>query len=71
MSAEAIRILLVDDESGILDSLRILFKGEGYDVHAANSGNPAVSSVCSAAAEIATAARGRRWPAPPAATPTT
>ncbi len=45
MSVEAIRILLVDDESGILDSLRILFKGEGYDVHAANSGKEALAQL--------------------------
>ena len=34
----ATRILLVDDESGILDTLRILLRGNGYDVVAALSG---------------------------------
>jgi DNA-binding NtrC family response regulator len=45
MSEAPVRILLVDDESGILDSLRILFRGAGYDVLAANSGNDALSSL--------------------------
>ena len=42
MNADAVKILLVDDETGILDSLRILFKGEGYEVHAAKSGKEAL-----------------------------
>ena len=29
--SRATKILLVDDETGILDTLRILFRGEGYD----------------------------------------
>jgi len=36
--AEAPRILLVDDETSILDTLQILFRGEGYDVVVADSG---------------------------------
>jgi DNA-binding NtrC family response regulator len=36
------KILLVDDESGILESLKILFKGEGYTVSVANSGKEAI-----------------------------
>ena len=36
------RILLVDDESGILETLRILLRGDGYDVVAALSGREAV-----------------------------
>lgn len=36
MSEQAIRILVIDDETGILDSLRILFKGEGFDVAVAH-----------------------------------
>jgi len=36
------RILLVDDESGILDTLRILLRGNGYDVVAALSGREAI-----------------------------
>ena len=38
MSEQPIRILVVDDEMGILDSLRILFKGEGFDVTVAHGG---------------------------------
>ncbi len=38
----ATRILLVDDESGILDTLRILLRGNGYDVVAALSGREAI-----------------------------
>ncbi len=33
MSSKSVRILLVDDETGILDSLRILFRGEGLRGH--------------------------------------
>ncbi len=36
------RILLVDDESGILDTLRILLQGNGYEVVSALSGREAV-----------------------------
>ena len=36
------RILLVDDESGILETLRILLRGNGYDVVAALSGREAI-----------------------------
>ena len=45
MSAAAVRVLLVDDETGILDSLRILFKGEGYQVQVANSGREALAAL--------------------------
>ncbi len=41
--SERVKILLVDDETGILDSLKILFKGEGYDVSAALSGKEALA----------------------------
>ena len=52
MSADAVKILLVDDETGILDSLRILFKGEGYDVHAANSGKEAMACLSELSPDI-------------------
>ncbi len=52
MSAEAVKILLVDDETGILDSLRILFKGEGYDVHAAKSGKEALACLSDVGPDI-------------------
>ena len=38
-------ILLVDDESGILESLGILFRGEGYEVLTAHSGKDAVAQL--------------------------
>ena len=40
--SEDTKILLVDDESGILDTLRILLRGEGYDVVCALGGGEAV-----------------------------
>jgi len=42
---EPVRIMLVDDETGILDSLRILFRGEGYDVVAAEGGREALETL--------------------------
>jgi DNA-binding NtrC family response regulator len=42
VSAQPVKILLVDDEMGILDSLRILFKGEGYEVLTAMGGGEAL-----------------------------
>ena len=41
----AIKILLVDDESGILDTLKILFRGEGYDVRVASTGREAMAAL--------------------------
>jgi two-component system response regulator HydG len=40
-----VKILLVDDETGILDTLQILFRGEGYDVAVANSGQAALEAL--------------------------
>jgi two-component system response regulator HydG len=45
MADRPIRVLLVDDESGILESLQILFKGEGYEVVAAQSGTAALAAI--------------------------
>jgi len=42
VSPVPVKVLLVDDEMGILDSLGILFRGEGYEVLAANSGGEAL-----------------------------
>ena len=39
------RILLVDDETGILDTLRILFRREGYDVVGALGGREAIEAL--------------------------
>jgi two-component system response regulator HydG len=40
-----VKILLVDDEVGILDTLQILFRGEGFDVSVANSGRAALEAL--------------------------
>ena len=45
MSGHGVKILLVDDESGILETLRILFRGEGYEVEVAGSGHAAVEAL--------------------------
>jgi len=42
VSSVPVKILLVDDEMGILDSLGILFRGEGYDVLPAKGGGEAL-----------------------------
>ncbi|MFC1660841.1 sigma-54-dependent transcriptional regulator [Gemmatimonadota bacterium] len=42
MSSQAVKILLADDEAGILDSLSILFRGEGYEVVVAPGGKEAL-----------------------------
>ncbi|MGD8361834.1 MAG: sigma-54 dependent transcriptional regulator [Gemmatimonadota bacterium] len=42
MSEQALKVLLVDDETGILDSLRILFRGAGYEVATAKGGAEAL-----------------------------
>ena len=39
------KILLVDDESAILDALQILFRGEGWDVSVADSGPKALAAL--------------------------
>ncbi len=39
------KILLVDDETAILDTLEILFRGEGYDVTVADSGPKALAAL--------------------------
>jgi two-component system response regulator HydG len=46
------KILLVDDETGILDTLRILLRGNGYDVVAALSGREAVEMLPDASPDI-------------------
>ncbi len=42
---DGIKVLLVDDERSILDSLEILLKGEGYDVTAAAGGDAGVTAL--------------------------
>ena len=51
MSTER-KILLVDDETGILDTLRILLRGNGYEVVSALSGREAVEMLPSASPDI-------------------
>ena len=46
------RILLVDDETGIVDTLRILLRGNGYDVVAALSGREAIEMLPEASPDI-------------------
>ncbi len=46
------RILLVDDETGILDTLRILLRGNGYDVVAALRGREAIDLLPEASPDI-------------------
>jgi len=43
--SEKVKVLVVDDESGILDTLQILFRSEGYDVAVANSGRAALTAL--------------------------
>jgi len=45
VSSAPLRVLLVDDESGILDTLRILFRGEGYEVSTALGGAAALEAL--------------------------
>ena len=42
---DKVKILLVDDETGILDTLQILFRGEGYEVAVASSGRTALEAL--------------------------
>jgi DNA-binding NtrC family response regulator len=42
VNEDSLKVLLVDDETGILDSLRILFKGAGYQVATAKGGAEAL-----------------------------
>ena len=50
--SEERKILLVDDETGILDTLRILLRGNGYEVVSARSGREAVEILPSASPDI-------------------
>ena len=45
-------ILVIDDESGILDTLRILLKNEGFDVTTAQGGKAGLEQLKTAAPEI-------------------
>ena len=43
--SQQVKILLVDDETAILETLSILFRGAGYDVTVANSGAKAITAL--------------------------
>ncbi len=47
-----VKILVVDDETAILDTLRILFRSEGYDVSTASSGKEALAAIAAARPDI-------------------
>src|ERR1051325_5665000 len=47
------RILIVDDQSDVLEALRLLFKGEDYQVEAVNSPGKAFEKVCAEYFELA------------------
>ncbi len=42
---EAVKVLVVDDEMGILDTLQILFRSEGFEVRTANSAREAFAAL--------------------------
>jgi len=52
MSAPQPSILVIDDESGILDTLRILLKNEGFDVTTAQGGKVGLETLKSSAPDI-------------------
>ena len=45
-------VLVIDDESGILDTLRILLKKEGFEVTTAQGGKAGLEAIRSVAADI-------------------
>ncbi len=45
MTDDPIRLLVVDDETSILDSLRILFRGEGFEVRTAHGGVEGIKAI--------------------------
>ncbi|MFQ6046954.1 MAG: sigma-54-dependent transcriptional regulator [Gemmatimonadales bacterium] len=52
MSVARPRVLVIDDESGILDTLRILLKNSGFEVEAVQGGKPGVAALRSARPDI-------------------
>ncbi len=52
MSENQPSILVIDDESGILDTLRILLKKSGFDVATAQGGNAALEAIKTEAPQI-------------------
>jgi two-component system response regulator RegX3 len=54
------KILLVDDETAILEALEILFRGEGYEVAVADSGPKAIAAACRGRADSTSCPRRAR-----------
>ena len=52
MTAATQRVLVIDDEMGILDSLRILLKNSGFEVDTAQGGKAGLQAVESSAFDI-------------------
>lgn len=50
--ANAPSILVIDDEQGILDTLRILLKNEGFDVATAQGGKAGLEALKASAPDI-------------------
>lgn len=50
--SDAPKILLVDDETSILDTLQVLFRGAGYDVQVAETGQKAIDALGSAKPDL-------------------
>ncbi|HKG92199.1 MAG TPA: sigma-54 dependent transcriptional regulator [Gemmatimonadaceae bacterium] len=51
-AAQKPTVLVIDDESGILDSLRILLKNEGFTVHTAHGGRAGLEQLASLSPDI-------------------
>lgn len=50
--SDAPKILLVDDETSILDTLQVLFRGEGYQVEVAETGQKGIDALTSAKPDL-------------------
>jgi two-component system response regulator HydG len=46
------KVLIIDDETSILDTLRILLKGEGFDVHTAVGGQQGLEAIAEVRPEL-------------------
>lgn len=52
MTERTTKVLLVDDEVGILETLQILFKSEGYEVTTALGGSAGIEAIEEARPDI-------------------
>lgn len=55
MTAESPRVLIIDDESGILESLKILLKNHGFEVRTAQGGKAGLEALADGAPDIVVA----------------